>query len=217
MSGYAIAHLDEIDELSDGRCPWRPVRHHFGISSFGINAWTAREPGERIINEHDEADEADRSEELYLVLEGRAVFELDGERIRRQTLHFDRLQVLKVLGPADEAARNLEIAQGVYAAYGRKDMGWILDRLDDDVSWGIESVAAGEVAPHGVRHGKQGVAAFFAALATSLSELSTLAFTRSLCAPSLSLAMALRMRTRRLGSCAASSMAFIAAERTSTA
>ena len=80
MSGYAIAQVDEIDELSDGRCPWRPVRHHFGITSFGINAWTAREAGERIVNEHDEADEADRSEELYLVTQGRAVFDLDGER-----------------------------------------------------------------------------------------------------------------------------------------
>ena len=80
MSGYAIAHLEEIDELTDGREPWRPVRHHFGISSFGINTWTGKEAGERIINEHDEADESDRSEELYLVTEGRAVFELDGER-----------------------------------------------------------------------------------------------------------------------------------------
>ena len=80
MSGYRIAHLDEIDELDDGREPWRPVRHHFGITSFGINAWTGRETGERIINEHDEADESDRSEELYLVTTGRAVFELDGER-----------------------------------------------------------------------------------------------------------------------------------------
>jgi len=80
MSGYAIAHLDEIDELSDGRQPWRPVRHHFGISSFGITAWTGREAGDRILNEHDEADATDRSEELNLVTQGRAVFELDGER-----------------------------------------------------------------------------------------------------------------------------------------
>ena len=80
MSGYAVAHLDEIDELDDGRCPWRPVRHHFGITSFGINAWTGREAGDRIINEHDESDEKDLSEELYLVTAGRAVFELDGER-----------------------------------------------------------------------------------------------------------------------------------------
>jgi mannose-6-phosphate isomerase-like protein (cupin superfamily) len=80
MSGYAIAHLDEIDELDDGRQPWRPVRHHFGISSFGITAWTGREAGDRILNEHDEADESDRSEELYFVTQGHAVFELDGER-----------------------------------------------------------------------------------------------------------------------------------------
>ncbi len=80
MSGYAVAHLDEIDELDDGRCPWRPVRHHFGITAFGINAWTARDAGDRIINEHDES-EPDSNEELYLVLRGRAVFELDDERL----------------------------------------------------------------------------------------------------------------------------------------
>jgi mannose-6-phosphate isomerase-like protein (cupin superfamily) len=80
MSGYAIASVEEIEEHDDGRCPWRPVRHHFGITSFGINSWTGREAGDRIINEHDEADTNDQSEELYLVLTGRAVFELDGER-----------------------------------------------------------------------------------------------------------------------------------------
>ena len=80
MSGYAVAHLDEIDELDDGRYPWRPVRHHFGITAFGVNAWTARDAGDRIINEHDES-EPDANEELYLVLRGRAVFELDGDRV----------------------------------------------------------------------------------------------------------------------------------------
>jgi tetratricopeptide (TPR) repeat protein len=80
MSGYAVAHLDEIDEMDDGRCPWRPVRHHFGITAFGVNAWTARDAGDRIINEHDES-EPDSNEELYLVLRGRAVFELDGDRV----------------------------------------------------------------------------------------------------------------------------------------
>jgi tetratricopeptide (TPR) repeat protein len=78
MSEYAVAHLDEIEELDDGREPYRPVRHHFGITAFGMTAWTAGEAGDRIINEHDEAD--DGNEELYLVLRGRAVFELDGER-----------------------------------------------------------------------------------------------------------------------------------------
>jgi tetratricopeptide (TPR) repeat protein len=78
MSRYAVAHLEEIDEISDGRCPSRPVRLHFGITSFGVNAWTGREAGDRIINEHDEDGEG--QEELYLVQSGRATFELDGER-----------------------------------------------------------------------------------------------------------------------------------------
>jgi hypothetical protein len=56
MSGYAIAHLDEINELLDGSCRFRPVRLHFGITSFGVTTWTARAAGDRIINEHDEED-----------------------------------------------------------------------------------------------------------------------------------------------------------------
>jgi hypothetical protein len=78
---YSSAHIDQIDELTDGREPWRPVRHHFGITSFGVNAWVGAHPGDRILNEHDEADVADGSEELYLVQRGRATFELDGERV----------------------------------------------------------------------------------------------------------------------------------------
>jgi hypothetical protein len=81
MSEYKVAHLDDIQELTDGREPYRPVRHHFGITSFGMTAWTGREVGDRIINEHDEADTPDGSEELYLVQAGRARFELDGESV----------------------------------------------------------------------------------------------------------------------------------------
>jgi len=78
MSNYAIARLEDIDEISDGRCPWRPVRHHLGIRAFGVSAWTGKQAGDRLINEHDEAD--DEQEELYVVTQGRAVFEIDAER-----------------------------------------------------------------------------------------------------------------------------------------
>ena len=78
VDGYRVARLDEIEEVTDGREPWRPVRHHFGITSFGFNAWTGHEAGDRIINEHDEKDEA---EELYFVWRGRARFEIDGEEV----------------------------------------------------------------------------------------------------------------------------------------
>ncbi|MGO9971401.1 MAG: TPR end-of-group domain-containing protein [Solirubrobacteraceae bacterium] len=78
MAGFAVARLDEIDEIDDGRCPFRAVRHHFGIMTFGVTAMTARSDGDRLINEHDEA-EPDSSDELYVVVSGHARFELDGE------------------------------------------------------------------------------------------------------------------------------------------
>jgi hypothetical protein len=65
---FAVARLDDIEEIGDG-LPCRPVRHHFGIASFGVNAWTGAAAGDRILNEHDEAGDA---EELYLVHRGRA-------------------------------------------------------------------------------------------------------------------------------------------------
>jgi hypothetical protein len=80
-----VANLDEIDEISDGRSRSRPIRSHFGITSFGVNAWTGYRAGDRIINEHDEAEEEEGQEELYLVQRGRARFELDGERVEAPT------------------------------------------------------------------------------------------------------------------------------------
>jgi tetratricopeptide (TPR) repeat protein len=80
MAGYAVAHLDEIDEFADGRCHYRPIRHHLGITAFGVTAWTARAAGDLVIDEHDEGDPT-ADEELFLVLRGHAVFELDGDRV----------------------------------------------------------------------------------------------------------------------------------------
>ena len=80
MAGYAVAHLDEIDEFADGRCHYRPIRHHLGITAFGVTAWTAHAAGDLVINEHDEGDPT-ADQELFLVLRGHAVFELEGDRV----------------------------------------------------------------------------------------------------------------------------------------
>jgi tetratricopeptide (TPR) repeat protein len=80
MSKYTAARLEEIEEVDDGREPFRPVRHHLGITAFGITSWTARNAGDRIINEHAEDEEGD-PEELYFVHQGRARFEIDGEHV----------------------------------------------------------------------------------------------------------------------------------------
>jgi len=81
-SGYTLAHIDQIGEITDGRQPWRPVQHHFQITSFGVNTWTGHESGDRILNEHDEEGE---NEELYLVHTGRARFEVDGDQVDAPT------------------------------------------------------------------------------------------------------------------------------------
>jgi tetratricopeptide (TPR) repeat protein len=80
MAAYAVAHLDEIEEFADGRCRYRPIRHHLGITAFGVTAWIGRAAGDLIINEHDEGDPT-ADEEFFLVLRGHAVFELDGDRV----------------------------------------------------------------------------------------------------------------------------------------
>ena len=99
MAAYAVAHLDEIDELVDGRCRYRPVRHHLGITSFGATAWTARAAGDLIINEHDEGDPT-ADQELFLVLRGHAVFELEGDRFDgRLGLPLSSCPAGVVLGP----------------------------------------------------------------------------------------------------------------------
>jgi hypothetical protein len=81
MARYGIARLQDIEELDDGRCPYRPVRHHFGITTFGATTWTAENAGDRVLNEHDEKDEFD---ELYVVLSGTARFELEGDTVDAQ-------------------------------------------------------------------------------------------------------------------------------------
>jgi hypothetical protein len=52
------------------------VREHLGIHAFGVNAYTPDEDG-TLINEHDESGSG--QEELYIVLDGKATFEVDGE------------------------------------------------------------------------------------------------------------------------------------------
>jgi mannose-6-phosphate isomerase-like protein (cupin superfamily) len=67
-----VARLDDIERR--GRSI--PVREHLGIHAFGANAYTPDED-DTLINEHDESGSGE--EELYIVLDGKATFEVDGE------------------------------------------------------------------------------------------------------------------------------------------
>ena len=127
MSDYAVARLEEIEELSDGRCPYRPVRHHLGITAFGATAWTAAAAGDRIINEHDESDsDGNENEELYLVLRGHAAFELDGERIDAPAGTFVSVPAsVKRTAFAEEAGTTI-VAFGATVGKAYEARGWEL-------------------------------------------------------------------------------------------
>ena len=118
---YTVAQLEDVEEVSDGRCPWRGVRHHLGIQAFGVNSWTARDAGDRIINEHAEEDD---QEELYVVLRGRATFELDGEQVDAPegTLVFAEPGV-KRTAFAEEAGTTILVVGG-WAGKPYEALGW---------------------------------------------------------------------------------------------
>ena len=79
-----MVHVDELDNVHAAGVNWRPIRRALGITAFGINAYTA-ERGEQLIEEHDETGGgAGGHEELYIVLNGRAAFTVDGDQIDAQ-------------------------------------------------------------------------------------------------------------------------------------
>jgi tetratricopeptide (TPR) repeat protein len=79
---HAVGRLEDMPLVkSSADFGVHPVRLHFGINSFGINAYSAP-AGERVIEEHDELGHgAGRHEELYFVAAGHATFELGGEEV----------------------------------------------------------------------------------------------------------------------------------------
>ena len=76
MAAYEKAHIDQI---ASKQWPyWIPIRHHFGIETFGINLWRGRDDG-TVIPEHDHAEQGEP--ELYYVVDGHATFTVGGEEV----------------------------------------------------------------------------------------------------------------------------------------
>jgi mannose-6-phosphate isomerase-like protein (cupin superfamily) len=75
VSGYTVTQLHEIPR----RDRWIPIRDHFDIGAFGINAYRAEGVGDTVISDHTES--LSKHEELYVVVEGHATFTVDGEEV----------------------------------------------------------------------------------------------------------------------------------------
>jgi quercetin dioxygenase-like cupin family protein len=79
VSTSTVAHLNDIPK----RDAWIPIRHHFQIGAFGVNAYRAAEAGGRVISDHTE--NPTKQEELYVVVEGHATFTVDGDEVDAPT------------------------------------------------------------------------------------------------------------------------------------
>jgi mannose-6-phosphate isomerase-like protein (cupin superfamily) len=75
-----ILKLEEIEGIPVlGSLVWKPVRRPLGVTAFGINAYTAVNAGDEVVEEHTE--EQLGHEEIYFVHAGHAVFTVDGEEV----------------------------------------------------------------------------------------------------------------------------------------
>jgi mannose-6-phosphate isomerase-like protein (cupin superfamily) len=80
LSGYEVVDVAELESFpGPGTLRWSPLRRPLGITAFGTNVYTAAEVGQDVVEEHTE--EQLGHEEMYVVLKGRATFELDGKEL----------------------------------------------------------------------------------------------------------------------------------------
>ena len=75
-----ILRLDEVEGVPVfGTLVWKPVRKTLGLTAFGINAYTAANAGDEVVEDHTE--EPSGHEELYAVVRGHATFTVDGAEV----------------------------------------------------------------------------------------------------------------------------------------
>jgi quercetin dioxygenase-like cupin family protein len=77
--GWKAAAIDEIPPVrADWPATWKSIRHHFGITAFGVNAVT-KDAGNVLIPEHEHRKTGEQ--ELYIIQRGAVVATLDGEHV----------------------------------------------------------------------------------------------------------------------------------------
>lgn len=77
MKVLRLAEIEGIPVL--GTLSWKPVRKTLGVTAFGINAYTAANAGDEVVEDHTEVQLG--HEEIYFVHAGHAVFTVDGEEV----------------------------------------------------------------------------------------------------------------------------------------
>ena len=77
MKRLSLGDADGIPVF--GSLVWKPVRKTLGVTAFGINAYTAANTGDELVEDHTESQLG--HEEIYAVVAGHATFTVDGEEV----------------------------------------------------------------------------------------------------------------------------------------
>ncbi len=120
--GYTIKHRDEFESMEgSGEATWKLARKALGTSAFGFNLVEIGPGGQ--IPEHDEAESG--QVELYAILEGDAVFKIEGEEHPAPAGTFASIEppaTRTILNRSDAPVTALLI--GVQPEGGYEPMGW---------------------------------------------------------------------------------------------
>jgi mannose-6-phosphate isomerase-like protein (cupin superfamily) len=83
VSGWRALRAEDVEAIPwrGTELVWHPLRAALGLRAFGAAAYTATRPGQEIVETHTEAPDGRGQEELYVVLEGRERFTLDGSEV----------------------------------------------------------------------------------------------------------------------------------------
>jgi quercetin dioxygenase-like cupin family protein len=122
VARWTASPITSLPRVSDGESDdpiWYPLQHGLGIDTFGANVLVASRANQTLVEEHDE--DASGQQELYVVLEGEAIFKLDSEHarlekgaalavsdpsVRRSARALTPGTVLLIIGAGDEPFRS---------------------------------------------------------------------------------------------------------------
>jgi hypothetical protein len=128
MAAYEKA---QIDEIASNQWPyWIPIRHHFGIETFGINLWRRQDDG-TVIPEHDHGSNGEP--ELYYTVDGNPTFSIDGEEVEAPvgTCLWIDPEAKRAATARDPGTLVLSVGAGAPGT-GYKPAGWDSHYLEDD-------------------------------------------------------------------------------------
>jgi hypothetical protein len=96
VARWTASPISSLPRVADGEPDdptWYPLQHALGIDTFGANVLVASRANQTLVEAHDENTSG--QQELYIVIDGEAVFELDGEQAR-----IDKGTALAVIDPS---------------------------------------------------------------------------------------------------------------------